>query len=162
MSYGPGYPREEIEVTTLQGHLHLHQRQILHPLEIRGRVEATLEHMARGMVVDVEAEFLCEEPFEERETVHRTFKVPDTWWDQLKEERLPDWFTRRWPAQYRNVTVDVDCPVKRYVVHPEHEISQRNARLQIIKDSMGCDRHEAEHFERMFQHFKERELRFNP
>ena len=154
--YGSRYTPEPLQVETLSAHLQVWQRHELHALGVHGRVtvDAFERDATQRMVLDLRAEFLCEEPFEERSTAETTFKVPATWWDCWKEEVAPDWFARRWPVQYRNVTVELSVPVKRYVVHPEHQITKDRARLQIVKDVTGAkDDHEARYFLERFRIF---------
>ncbi len=59
-----------------------------------------------SIIVSLTARVMVEKLDEHTKTLkfNFTFDIPCSWWDDFKARRMPAWYTRRYPVQYKSVT----------------------------------------------------------
>jgi hypothetical protein len=64
-----------------------------------------------------------------------TYKVPSNWWQQLKIERLPDWFVERYPVQFTSKTIKRTVNITRKATYPMADVVvPKSIGTLVIKD----------------------------
>ena len=61
-------------------------------------VSTYADHVGENLVAQLEATLMAEKIGEQDRTVN--FKWPSTWWQMLKNDYAPEWFTNRWPVEF--------------------------------------------------------------
>lgn len=66
-------------------------------------VDVILEEMGGSMVVALTTRVMTETIAEHTKTIPFTFQfnIPASWWDDFKLQRMPEWFTQRFPVRYK-------------------------------------------------------------
>jgi hypothetical protein len=78
-----------------------------------------VEDTVRGMMLELRSAVLAAQVLADRQDV--AFEMPASWWQHLKRDRMPAWFTRRWPVRTRTLTASVDFT--RYDTYPMADIA---------------------------------------
>ena len=71
----------------------------------------------------LEAYVLSNQTVGDTKTVSKTVKVPNTWWQMLKQDYAPAWFVRRFPVIEAEIPVEVTVRFERYETYPEANIA---------------------------------------
>lgn len=66
----------------------------------------------------IEREFFGYRTIEEQD-VHFEVKVPQNWWEQLKEQHFPMWFKKRFPVKWKLIQESKTVKFTRNVEYPD-------------------------------------------
>lgn len=80
----------------------------------QGRTELTAERTAQDMVLELRSAVLGAQVLSETQTF--SVEYPASWWQHLKADHAPAWFTRRWPVKMTKRVGQVNF--KRYDTYP--------------------------------------------
>ena len=93
---------------------------------LRVDVEPSIEYLGRKMMVSFDV--LANKIVEDKYPVYYRYRVPSSWWQMLKRDKLPRWFRRRYPVEFTDKTVKRTVHFTRYAEYPM-------ANLAIPKDT---------------------------
>lgn len=93
------------------------------------------DDIAGQLVYKLTAEVLAERL--ETGRFERTVRVPATWWEHLKRDHAPAWFTRRFPVRYTPLTLAVD--LSRWATYPHATVPLPGLGPPVVVDNLSSD-----------------------
>lgn len=81
-----------------------------------------------GKIVGASFDVLRDKIHEDKATTYYSWKIPSSWWQHFKQDKMPRWFTNRYPVQYTTHRAKRTATFKRYAEYPK-------ANIHLPKDS---------------------------
>jgi hypothetical protein len=64
------------------------------------------------------ADILAQKIVDDTYTFNIGYKVPASWWEHFKQDKMPSWFIKRYPVQYATGTATKKVKFTRYATYP--------------------------------------------
>lgn len=89
----------------------------------------------QGLLRTLSTQILERKIAEDSYSVTFSYKIPSTWWQQLKEEKAPKWFTSKYPVIYTDKKVKRTVNITRKATYPMADIVvPKNMGQVVIRD----------------------------
>lgn len=93
-------------------------------------VQESSDFIANALIYKLETYVLSQKIASDKYQVSdvRFIKTPHSWWDMFKEEKMPTWFTERYPVKYKSIRVDFHKTIQftRRETYPKSSLMMRD------------------------------------
>ena len=104
----------------------------------KGRLELRTENTIHGFLVSAFTDILEHKLVEDKYRVTFNYKVPSSWWQHLKTEKAPKWFTNKYPVRYENRAVKRLVNITRKATYPMADVVvPKNFGRVVIRDTVN-------------------------
>ncbi len=101
----------------------------------KDRLEISLEDTVNGFLIHAFTNVLEHRLAEDSYRVTFSYKIPSSWWQQLKLERSPEWYKNKYPVKYNNKKIERTVKITRKATYPMADVVvPKNFGPVVIKD----------------------------